>query len=210
MLSLINEALLRLSLRAETTDRAHLVQTFVDVGPLFIRFSSRNHQILFGRRGTGKTHALSYLADKVEKKGDISVQIDLRTIGSSGGLYSDPHIALTERATRLLMDVLSSVHDKLRRAVISRTDEFDISLILPLLDQFAQSITQVVVVGGEVEHRRLTTDEKTRRRDNEARIEVAPAGLRAMVGERTTNHSLQKLERTYIETGKLRHRVHFG
>jgi Cdc6-like AAA superfamily ATPase len=160
MLSLINEALLRLSLRAETTDRAHLVQTFVDVGPLFIRFSSRDHQILFGRRGTGKTHALSYLADKVEKKGDISVQIDLRTIGSSGGLYSDPNIALTERATRLLMDVLSSVHDKIRRAVISRTDEFDISLVGPLLDQFAQSITQVVVIG-EVENRRLTTDEKT-------------------------------------------------
>ena len=60
------------------------------------------------------------------------------------------------------MDVLSSVHDKIRRAVINRTEEFDISLIGPLLDQFAQSITQVVVVG-EVEHRRLTTDEKNRR-----------------------------------------------
>jgi replication-associated recombination protein RarA len=85
MLSLINEALLRLSLRAETTDRAHLVQTFVDVGPLFIRFSSRNHQILFGRRGTGKTHALSYLADKVEKKviflfKSISALLDLAEV----------------------------------------------------------------------------------------------------------------------------------
>jgi hypothetical protein len=138
----------------------------------------------------------SYLADAVQeklmlypiwrirsKKGDISVQIDLRTIGSSGGLYSDPNIALTERATHLLMDVLSSVHDKIRRAVISRTDEFDISLIGPLLDHFAHSITQIVVIG-EVERRRLSTDEKTGGRDNEARIEVAPEGLSAMVGEK--------------------------
>ena len=51
---------------------------------------------------------------------------------------------------------------------------------------------------------------KTGGRDNEARSEVVPEGLKAMVGEKTANHSLQRLERTYIETGKLRHRVHFG
>lgn len=104
MTSPLNEALLKLKLRAERYDRSHIVQTFVDVGPLFTLLQTEDHQILYGRRGTGKTHALEYLANAVEGRGDIAVSIDMRTIGSSGGLYSDPNVSLAERATRLLVD----------------------------------------------------------------------------------------------------------
>jgi hypothetical protein len=59
----VNKALLKLSKRAETvSDRAKLVQTFVDTGALGTLLVSHDHQIVFGRRGTGKTHALLYLA----------------------------------------------------------------------------------------------------------------------------------------------------
>jgi Cdc6-like AAA superfamily ATPase len=99
MASEINNAILKVSRRAEANDRAYLANTFVDVGPLFTLLSNRDHQILYGRRGTGKTHILSYLADSVESNEDIAIQIDMRTVGSSGGIYSDPAIMVTERAT---------------------------------------------------------------------------------------------------------------
>ena len=58
----------------------------MDVGPLFTMLSSEDHQIVYGRRGTGKTHALSYLADEVRRRGDLAVYVDMRTIGSTGGV----------------------------------------------------------------------------------------------------------------------------
>ena len=59
----INLSLMRLSRRSEKVDSEALVRTFVDVGPLFNLLSIVDNQILFGRRGTGKTHALRYLAE---------------------------------------------------------------------------------------------------------------------------------------------------
>lgn len=54
----VNVALGRLLRRAEDEEPERLAETFVDVGTLFARLSTRDSQIIFGRRGTGKTHAL--------------------------------------------------------------------------------------------------------------------------------------------------------
>src|SRR5688572_19551026 len=102
----INLAFMKLSKRAEGVERATLVETFVDVGPLFTLLSSRDHQVFYGRRGTGKTHALVFLANTLSEAGDLPIYIDMRTIGSTGGLYADQQVPLQERATRLLMDTL--------------------------------------------------------------------------------------------------------
>jgi Cdc6-like AAA superfamily ATPase len=146
MLSPLNTAFLKISRRAETYDRAQLVATFVDIGALFTLLSNIDHQVLYGRRGTGKTHALYYLADAVEARGDLSAQLDLRTIGSSGGIYSDPTIALSERATRLLVDTLSAVHEQILAAAIERAEEVDLAVVGPVLDQFADAISEVSVL----------------------------------------------------------------
>src|SRR5260221_2213010 len=98
MTSPINTALLKLSRRAESTARATLIETFVDVGPLFTLLSSNDHQVLFGRRGTGKTHALTYLAGRREGAGDAVVIVDLRNVGSNAGLYGDASRPMEERA----------------------------------------------------------------------------------------------------------------
>lgn len=71
MNDLINLALLRITKRAETNERAKLLETFVDIGPLFSILASADHQVLFGRRGAGKTHALLYLAENRASIGDI-------------------------------------------------------------------------------------------------------------------------------------------
>jgi hypothetical protein len=65
----INAAFLGVQRRAEAVDRQTLVQTFVDIGPLFKVLSSRDHQIVYGRRATGKTHALLYLSEQEKKPG---------------------------------------------------------------------------------------------------------------------------------------------
>lgn len=91
----INTSILQLGKRAEKYSIDQLIQTFVDVGPLFTILNNKDHQILYGRRGTGKTHVLSYLASKKRDQGHCCINIDLRTIGSTGGLYSDTSIGVT-------------------------------------------------------------------------------------------------------------------
>jgi len=147
MTSPINSALLKLSKRAETNARETLIHTFVDVGPLFALLSSRDHQILFGRRGTGKTHALSYLASERENAGDAVAMIDLRNIGSNGGLYADASRPLQERATGLLVDVLSEIHESLYRFFVTHAEELDLAQAGPALDGLAEAITEVRVLG---------------------------------------------------------------
>jgi hypothetical protein len=93
----INGSLMRLEHRAERIDPSTLVETFVDVGPLFHLLNSGGHQIVYGRRGTGKTHALQYLIADRRRAGDVAVYVDMRTIGSTGGIYGDQSIPLGER-----------------------------------------------------------------------------------------------------------------
>lgn len=200
-----NRAFLKLIKRAEMTDKAHLVSTFVDAGPLFSLLSNIEHQILYGRRGTGKTHALYYLSNFVETNGDISVFIDMRTVGSSGGIYSDPSLPLSERATRLLVDTLSVIHDALLSTVLSR-DDFNLAVLGPILDNFAEAITQVKVIGTtQVEN---IISDKTNLQDN-AKLTFYPDKLPSVeLG------TVENLESSYqsknIRSGIEVHRVHFG
>ena len=65
MPSTINQSIFKLVKRAEKYEKEHLVKTFVDVGPLFTLLRNPDHQIIYGRRGTGKTHALSFLENEL-------------------------------------------------------------------------------------------------------------------------------------------------
>ncbi|MGH3899175.1 MAG: hypothetical protein ACRDTA_13230 [Pseudonocardiaceae bacterium] len=71
---------MQISRRAESTDRSSLAVTFVAAESFSVMLHSTDHQILYGRRGTGKTHALLYLSDLIEHTGDVAVYLDLRTI----------------------------------------------------------------------------------------------------------------------------------
>ena len=147
MTSAINKAILRLSKRAESSDSENLMQTFVDVGPLFEILNGNDHQILYGRRSTGKTHVLNYLAKSKLQTGDAAVIIDLRNIGSNSGLYADSSVPSAERATRLLVDTLSAIHSSLLGFFIDRAEELDLSQSGPALDRLAEAINQVKVSG---------------------------------------------------------------
>jgi hypothetical protein len=54
----INSILMRLAKRVEKLQPEYLVKSFVDVDPTYTLLSSTDNQIMFGRRGTGKTQFL--------------------------------------------------------------------------------------------------------------------------------------------------------
>jgi hypothetical protein len=64
-----------------------LLGTFVDVGVL-PQLDNQNHQILYGRRGTGKTHVFKVLDSQLREEGNIVIYVDARTLGSTAQ-YSD-------------------------------------------------------------------------------------------------------------------------
>src|SRR4051812_33109293 len=74
----LNTAILNIQRRAEAAEADRIDRTFVDVG-FFPMLATTDHQIVYGRRGIGKTHALQYLAESVRERGDLDLP------GSRGG-----------------------------------------------------------------------------------------------------------------------------
>lgn len=206
MPSTLNEAFMRFTRRAEVVDRERLVETFVDAGPLMTLLSSLDHQVLFGRRGTGKTHALSYLTEQRVADGDAAVYVDLRRIGSTGGIYADPNVPLTERGTRLLIDTLAEIHDGLMDHMLSA--DLNLQTIGPILDELGDAITEIAVVGSiERETENAREEELEEQRNLGATLGPTP-GLQAGSGRTRREGRVQRNRET--ESGVARHRVHFG
>lgn len=200
---------MRLLKRAETIDRQTLVKTFVDVGSLFTVLSTIDHQIVYGRRGTGKTHALMYLAEAARNKGDISMYVDLRTTGSTSGVYSDQTISFPERATRLLMDTLAALHEELLREAVEGSEDHNLAVLGPLLDSMADDITQVFVEG-PVEHEQLRGSDSSLEEQSRSRLAFSGSGLTAALGSGSKQIVGRRSESRLSRSGPIRHRVHFG
>lgn len=202
----MNKAFVGFSRRAESIDRETLVKTFVDIGPLFAVLSTRDHQVVYGRRGTGKTHALLYVTEQAKKNRDIAVYIDLRYIGSSGGIYGDANYSLAQRATRLLLDVLGSVHGELLEIALSL--DLDLSRVGPALDKLAAAITELEVLGETTrETENQTASESTTGNSVAATFSKVPA---ASIGWNESEKKSEEQRTHYTEKGTLRYRVHFG
>jgi hypothetical protein len=203
----LNKAFLQLPKRAEANEPSKLVDTFVDTGNLLTLLSSVDHQVIYGRRGTGKTHALVYLTEKSRKQGDVAIYIDMRTIGSSGNIYGDPSLPLSERGTRLLADALTAVHETLLRNTVERSD-LDLARLGPVLDRLADQCTAVEIKGTvDREQSFGTSSEKRRTSEGALSLGKDPSlkMSRAELDAATTTADLKVTER-----GALRHRIHFG
>lgn len=143
----IQDCLIGIEKRAERVDDDKLTETFVDAAPLLASVSNHDHQVIFGRRGTGKTHLLKYLHDYARSQGDTSIYLDLRSVGSNGSIYNDRDKTHSQRATPLLLDVLGILHDNLVQLAIDFSEKHDLSRSGPLLDTLAEAISTVQVVG---------------------------------------------------------------
>jgi hypothetical protein len=145
-LAVINRALNLIPKRAESRQAERLRDTFVDSG-VAAALEAIDDQVLYGRRGTGKTHALRYLETTVGARGGIAVYVDLRTIGSPDGLFAGLTMPPTERAARLLVDLLGQVHDALLAAAIDDEALVTDVVFVRKLDDLLASITTIRIVG---------------------------------------------------------------
>lgn len=206
----LNQAILSICKRAENYQRGDLIASYVDVGHIFTILSTPENQVLFGRRGTGKTHVFAYLGNQVASRGETVVQLDLRTLGSSGGIYSDPNLPLSQRATRLLADTLQSIHDAiLDSAVEDEEDRYDLATIAPHLDRFLEAASEVAVVGPtETEQREVRSQGNST--SYGAHANVGLEHLAAAAGARSTAQDVSSQETATRQHGPLHHRIHFG
>jgi hypothetical protein len=203
-----NAALARLLRRAEGEDPGTLVQTFVDANALFARLSGRDDQIVFGRRGTGKTHALLYLAETLRSQGQTVVYADLRLLGSSGGIYADAGISVAEAGTRLLVDALQHVYDELVDQALTGSATMS-DMALARLDRFGDTISEVSVVG-ETEERTKAAVEASGEIAAGLAGSMTPAGPRLSAFSRAREAGRLGAEKETLLRGVARHRVHFG
>ena len=167
--------------------------------------SSSDNGIVVGRRGTGKTHALRFLAEAQRAKGDFVVFIDIdRDLGSTGGLYSDPAIPIPERASRLLIDVLAIIHGRLLEEAFDPGDDGLISILESMLDHFGE-----VVVSDQAETERTigTSRSYTKTASGQVSISASPSLQVGGSGVRSAGDS--DTSRVKV-SGPLRNRVHFG
>lgn len=142
----INTALNKIPKRAESRAEAELRSTFEDSG-VGRALDTVDHQIVYGRRGTGKTHALRYLTSTRPDEANIAIYVDLRTIGSAEGIFDGQSVGPVERTARLLVDLLNQVHDEILQAALDDDSLVGDASFVSALDGLLESISAIRVVG---------------------------------------------------------------
>jgi len=200
----INSLFIKLGKRAEKLQQDHLIKSFVDVGPTYTLLSSTENQIMFGRRGTGKTHFLSVLDNDILKKGIVSVSIDMRLMGSTGGIFSDPKINLSERATRLLVDTLCHIHEAILDYVYENEIEH-LAEVTQLLNDLIEQATSVSIEGTSEEEIGLSLQSMN---DTTLTSSISSKGISANLGfsGKNTVSNIEKIK----SSGRKIFRIHFG
>jgi hypothetical protein len=192
----INKLLNRIAIRAETNPIDVLDRTFVEVEQISSGLRRLDHQVMYGRRGTGKTHALTNLAAQMAAEGDLPVYIDLRKIGSNNGLYSDYGQPLSLRASQLLIDIIEALHIEL---LAKSVDDDRFETMFPHLDAVADAATEIRVEGPlklvEEDEREQANDESA---DWGVRAQARPASISAGFGGKRAA-SLKKRRLTQVQ-----------
>lgn len=201
-----NFAFLRIVKRAEQQDDSLLQKTFVEFGTILTVVTSVDHQVIFGRRGTGKTHLLTKLKQDRNTEKLVTVQIDMRNLGSPGGIYADSAVTITERATRLLVDFLSTMHGKLMDQALDEISSGD--SLMGALDQFFDAHSNVRVVG-ETTIESATSGESVHNAESKLGI-TASASPSLSINLGTSESDKESVSSKKIIKGKEVLRVNFG
>jgi len=121
-------------------DIQKLVGTYVDVG-LLPQLDNTNHQIFYGRRGTGKTHVMKVLESRLrEDDSRTVVYIDCRTLGSTAQ-FTDGEMPISRRCLSLFRDILLCVYHELLEHIIEFPSSFA-NQALQEADELSRLITE--------------------------------------------------------------------
>lgn len=198
-LEAVHKAFIGFNKRAERASDSNLVATFVDSAPLFDLLSTANNQVIYGRRGTGKTHALKYLAETVAESGGYPVYLDLRTVGSNGSIYNDASRPLSERASKLILDVLGGLFDELYNLALDALDDHpDPRGLTARIDRLQQAVSTIQIVG-TAESEESSKATSSRDVKAELKLERSNPSLAGGIGSRTSREAAQMTRRAGVE-----------
>ncbi|WP_147450934.1 orc1/cdc6 family replication initiation protein [Streptomyces hoynatensis] len=199
------KALQSVEKRTERVSDEHVVATYVDSGGISDALANRDNGIIYGRRGTGKTHALKYLEQTETANEALVIYIDIeRDLGSTEGIYSDTSISVVQRATRLLVDVLGIIHNRLVEEAFDGPLDAYLDDIDIMCDHFGKIL---VSEQGEVE--RTAESESLRSGSAELSGNVSMSPRLGLSAKAESNERLSDSTRV-TQMGVVRHRVHFG
>jgi hypothetical protein len=124
------------------SDTQKLVEAFVDPG-ILPQLESINSQIVYGRRGTGKTHVLRVLESSLKAdQRNCVVYVDARTFGSTSQ-FTDINVPLASRCTSLFRDLLGEIYNALLDFVV-RQEGPDVDKALEEVSHFGIAATESV------------------------------------------------------------------
>lgn len=183
----VQDAFMAFTLRAEKATDTELIESFVATGPMLNLLSNTNNSIVYGRRGTGKTHALKYVTQIAAQRQERATYIDLRMIGSNTSIYSDGTRSVVERASQLLNDVFRTIASDLYDLAVEGLNKAPHPQeITRRVDDLLHAVSQVKVIGSfeEVsgELGKTSTEGKTQ-------IEASLKSLTASGGVSGSTHS---------------------
>lgn len=202
MANAINDAILQIVKRADKCDKNTLVETFVNLGSLLPLLKGCDNHILYGRRGTGKTHVLSYLCSLLDEQNDCSIYIDLRVLGSTRSIYMNDELPIEQRVTRLLIDIFSEIHDQIN-SFITKNDfikELYISNVTPILSALSEELSQINIIGNTISEKTLETT-----KSDTGALSLNTSGL----GINTSNTVGNKKIEHHVQEGTAVNYLHF-
>ena len=174
---LLAQAVSQIIQRAERQpDDESLERTYVDAGVL-PQLDNLNNQILFGRRGTGKSHVLRVLGLRRRRDSrDLAAYVDMRMLGSALSA-ADPGRPLATRSVNVFKDLLVAVYDELLDAATS-PDRDASNVGIDRLSEFGDAITAVA----RVTQSRSVSQEHATKATATDKIRAGLKGLRPEVG----------------------------
>lgn len=159
-------------------DIAILERTYVDSGVL-PQLENPNSQILFGRRGTGKSHVLRVLGAVADRRGHCShVYVDFRLLGSAGMLAGSEQ-DLPTRCVSLFKDLLALISNHLLDLATDPAWKSP-GKALEAVDALGDCITELTI---SIAAKRVET-ERSARSDNTAHgaIKIGTSGVAGELG----------------------------
>lgn len=153
----IQKAISGISQRAERQqDFESIISSYVEIG-ILPQLLNRNNQVLYGRRGTGKTHILKYLISQLkEEKTNVISYIDARILGSSPQ-YTDTSLELSDRCSALFTDILNELYDALIIHIADNPSS-NSEQALDALISFSQTATEQISAGKSIKSRAKSSE----------------------------------------------------
>ena len=182
--------------RSERQTMDKLLVTYVDIG-ILAQLHNANNQIVYGRRGTGKTHVLKVVASELADDPSQAVAyIDARTLGSTSQ-FSDTSLSLERRCIALFRDILSEIYNALLEYVIVFGPENGTE-ILELLDEFGRTATEGITTRNLISEEAREGTSQTGGGTVEFGMDGAGPGL-SFTGETTASEEAVRRTETRVE-----------